>query len=135
GIDDEVREAEKVENARDQQIREEVLPRSALLPNMQKNAGKHETTPENIGSVQRGLLFNGGVEACDGAIQVHETLPLTIYQMGVSLVSYRGDQGTWGQRLFRRDLRHKGVEVEELIEFLERRANRDASARMPGQDQ
>ena len=73
-------------------------------------------------SVHRGLLFNGGVEACDGTIQIHETLPLTIYQIGVSLVSYRGDQGTWGQRLFRRDLRQKGVEVEEMMEFLERRA-------------
>jgi hypothetical protein len=55
--------------------------------------------------------------------------------MGVSLVSYRGDQGTWGQRLFRRDLHQKGMDVEELFEFLERRAKRDASAKMPGQDQ
>jgi hypothetical protein len=84
--------------------------------------------------VHRGLLFNGGVEACDGAIQIHETLPLTIYQIGVSLVSYRGDQGTWGQRLFRRDLRQKGIEVEDIIDFLARRARRDSSARMPGQD-
>ena len=75
------------------------------------------------------------MEACDGTIQIHETLPLTIYQIGVSLVSYRGDQGTWGQRLFRRDLRQKGIDVEEMIEFLERRAKRDASARMPGHDQ
>ena len=39
--------------------------------------------------------------------QVHDTLPLTIYQIGVSLVSYAGDQGTWHQRLFRRDLRQQ----------------------------
>src|SRR5262249_33002774 len=120
--------------ARDKQIREELLPRLATLPNMPKNAGKHETTPEDIALVQRGLLFNGGVEACDGTIQIHETLPLTIYQIGVSLVSYRGDQGTWGQRLFRRDLHQKGVDVEEMMDFLERRAKRDSSARMPGQD-
>src|SRR5229473_8272268 len=131
----EVREAEQIETAKEKQIREELLPWLASLPNMPKNAGKHETTAENIASVHRGLLFNGGVEACDGTIQIHETLPLTIYQIGVSLVSYRGDQGTWGQRLFRRDLRQKAADVEELMQFLERRAKRDASARMPGQDQ
>ena len=36
---------------------------------------------------------------------VHDTLPLTITQIGVCLVSYRGDQGSWVHRLFRRDLR------------------------------
>jgi len=131
----EVHEAEEIETAKEKQIREKLLPWLASLPNMPKNAGKHETTAENIASVHRGLLFNGGVEACDGTIQIHETLPLTIYQIGVSLVSYRGDQGTWGQRLFRRDLRQKAADVEELMQFLERRAKRDASARMPGQDQ
>lgn len=134
-IEREVREAEKIETANEKKIREELLPRLAALPNMPKNAGKHATTTEDIASVHRGLLFNGGVEACDGTIQIHETLPLTIYQLGVSLVSYRGDQGTWGQRLFRRDLHQKGMDVEELLEFLERRAKRDASAKMPGQDQ
>jgi hypothetical protein len=134
-IEREVCEAEKIETARDKQIRAELFPWLAALPNMPKNAGKHETSPENIASVHRGLLFNGGVEACDGTIQIHETLPLTIYQIGVSLVSYRGDQGTWGQRLFRRDLRQKGADVEEMMQFLERRAKRDSSARMPGQDE
>jgi hypothetical protein len=134
-IEQEVREADKFETAKEKEIREELLPRLAALPNMPKNAGKHETSPENIASVHRGLLFNGGVEACDGSIQIHETLPLTIYQIGVSLVSYRGDQGTWGQRLFRRDLRQKGIDVEEMMQFLERRAKRDSSTRMPGQDQ
>ena len=63
--------------------------------------------------IHRGLLFNGGVEACDGTVQVHDTLPLTIYQIGVSLVSYAGDQGTWHQRLFRRDLRQQGEDPVE----------------------
>ena len=137
-LEREVREAEKLETARDKQIRQELLPRLASLaslPNMPKNAGMHEASPANIASVHQGLLFNGGVEACDGTIQIHETLPLTIYQIGISLVSYRGDQGTWGQRLFRRDLRQKGADVPEMMEFLERRARRDSSARMPGQDQ
>src|SRR5947209_9228580 len=44
-IEREVREAEKIETTRDKQIREELLPWLAELPNMPKNAGKHETTP------------------------------------------------------------------------------------------
>jgi hypothetical protein len=134
-LEREVREAEEIETAKEKQIRREVFPWLASLPNMPKNAGKHETTPDHLAAVHRGLLFNGGVEACDGAIQTHKTLPLTVYQIGVSLVSYRGDQGTWGQRLFRRDLRQKGLEIEEIMDFLERRARGDASAREPGQDQ
>jgi hypothetical protein len=69
------------------------------------------------------LLFNGGVEACDGSLHVHETLPLTIYQIGVSLISYQKNQGTWCQRLFRRTLRHSaGDPVEETLRILEDRA-------------
>jgi hypothetical protein len=52
---------------------------------------------------------------------------LTIHQIGVSLVSYRGDQGTWCQRLFRRDLRVRGGDpVHELTEILSRRDRRGA---------
>jgi hypothetical protein len=134
-LEREVREAEQLETDNERRIREELFPRLATLPHMPRHAGKHEVTAEDIASVHRGLLFNGGVEACDGSVQIHDTLPLTIYQMGISLVSYRGDQGTWGQRLFRRDLRQKGIGIDELIEFLKRRSQRDSSAQDPGQDQ
>jgi hypothetical protein len=134
-IEQEVREADKFETGKEKQIRERFFPRLATLPNMPKNAGKHEAKQEDIEAVHRGLLFNGGVEACDGIVQIHDTLPLTIYQIGVSLVSYRGDQGTWGQRLFRHDLKQKGIDVDELIQFLERRDKRDSSTRPPGADQ
>ena len=79
------------------------------------------------------MLFNGGVEACDGTSVVHDTLPITIAQIGVTLVSYRGDQGSWVHRLFRRDLRVSGVDpVDEALELLERRHERagfDASSK------
>jgi hypothetical protein len=132
-IEREVYEAEHFETDKQKRIRDEVFPRLAVA-NAPRDAGMHAVDSSEIQRVHRGLLFNGGVEACDGAIQVHNTLPLTIYQIGVSLVSYRGDQGTWGQRLFRRDLRQKGVEVDEWIEFLERRARRDSDLRPPGDD-
>jgi hypothetical protein len=75
--------------------------------------------------VHRGLLFNGGVEACDGTRVVHDTLPLTITQIGVCLVSYNGQQGSWAHRLYRRDLRAKMSDpVEEILDLLHRREKR-----------
>jgi hypothetical protein len=130
----EVREAARFETDNEKQIREHYFPRLAKLPNMPKHAGKHKALREDIEAVQRGLLFNGGVEACDGIVQVHDTRPLTIYQIGVSLVSYQGSHGHFGQRLFRHDLRQKGVDIEELIQFLERRDKRDSSMRPPSSD-
>jgi hypothetical protein len=79
----------------------------------------------DIEATHRGLLFNGGVTACDGTHQQHDTLALTVHQIGVSLVSYAGDGGTWSQRLFRRDLRQShGDPVAELTALLEARSRR-----------
>jgi hypothetical protein len=77
--------------------------------------------------VHWGILFNGGTEAADGTLLSHDSLPLTIFQIGVSLVSYQGHQGTWSHRLFRRDLRVSGGDpTQEAIKLLERREVRDA---------
>ena len=59
--------------------------------------------------------------------------PITIAQIGVCLVSYQGDQGSWVHRLYRRDLRVSGTDpVEEVLAMLDRRRERggfDASSR------
>jgi hypothetical protein len=121
-IEGEVREALRSESEAQRHTRSRIFP---LLRNT--GGGVFDARPEVIRAVHRGLLFRGGVEACDGTVQVHDTLPLTIYQVGVSLVSYQGDQGTWHQRLFRRDLRQQlGDPVEELTQLLERRSRRAA---------
>jgi hypothetical protein len=130
----EIREADRFETHNEKLIREQIFPRMARSPHMPKHAGMHKAARADIEAVHRGLLFNGGVEACDGIVQVHDTLPLCIYQIGVSLVSYLGAQGHYGERLFRHDLRQKGLNFDELIEFLERRDKRDASLRPPGAD-
>jgi hypothetical protein len=53
--------------------------------------------------------------------------------MGISLVSYQGNQGTWCQRLFRRDLQEDGSDrIEEVIAALERRQQRGESDGMGG---
>jgi hypothetical protein len=126
-IEREVREAVGQEDELQRQVRERVFPRLCNPATAPKGGGVFQATPERLAAVHRGLLFNGGVEAADGTVQVHDTLPLTIYQIGVSLVSYRGDQGTWCQRLFRRDLRQRGGDpVEEAVRLLERRSRRGA---------
>lgn len=90
-----------------------------------RGAGLYRADPATIARVHRELLFKGKVECCDGTIQRHDTLPITFYQIGVSLVSYRGDQGTWAQRLYRRDLRLAGADpIAEALELLERRGDR-----------
>lgn len=122
---EEVRQALEQEKALHKMIREEIFPRLAGYPGAPACAGVYEASIENLEHIHRGLLFNGGVTACDGTHQTHDTLPLTIHQIGVSLVSYQGDQGTWGQRLYRRDLRVSGKNTtEEMMELLERRERR-----------
>jgi hypothetical protein len=122
---DEVRDAVAREDAVRETIRHEIFPRLASRPSAPRGAGVYAADPADLERIHRGLLFNGAVEACDGRPTVHDTLPLTIVQIGVSLVSYRGDQGSWSQRLFRRDLRVGGLDpVAEMVELLERRERR-----------
>jgi hypothetical protein len=125
---------EEVANAVEQggRIRERV--RAELFPFVFKRAdapecaGCYKVDVATIERIHRGLLFNGGVEACDGTSLSHDTLPITIAQIGVSLVSYQGDQGTWVHRLFRRDLRVGGFDpVDEALALLELRSKRDST--------
>src|SRR5262245_59867162 len=116
----EVRAAVEREDELHRRLRERIHPYLAWAPGAPKGAGVHKVSVEELEEVHRGLLFNGGVECCDGNSHVHDTLALTIFQIGVSLVSYRGDQGTWYQRLFRRDLHlSHGDPVEETLDILQ----------------
>ncbi len=125
-VANEVREALTREDDLQRRIRRHVFPR-LFDPRAATPDGVYRANWDVLRLVHHGLLFNGGVEACDGTVEVHDTLPLTVYQVGVSLVSYRGDQGTWHQRLFRRDLRETSHDpVEEALEVLDRRARREA---------
>jgi hypothetical protein len=126
-IEGEVREAVREEGDLQRRVRTEVFPKLFDPATATPEGGVYEARRDVVAAAHRGLLLNGGVEACDGHVQVHDTLPLTIYQVGVSLVSYRGDQGTWQHRLFRRDLRQRAADpVEETLDVLVRRARRSA---------
>jgi hypothetical protein len=124
-IVEEVRDAVEQEDELHREIREAIHSRLAWGPAAPKGAGRYEVSVEEIEEVHRGLLFNGAVETCDGTHEPHESLALTIHQIGIGLVSYRGDLYTWQTRLFRRDLRQRhGDPVGDAIELLERRSLR-----------
>jgi len=134
-VSEEVRDAVRQEDEVCARIRAEIFPKLATRVSAPKGAGVYRAAVGDIERVHRGLLFNGGVEACDSTIQSCDTLPLTIFQIGVCLVSYLGNQGTWAQRLFRRDLRATDLDpTEALYELLERR-NARAGRDRPGRDQ
>jgi len=110
-------------------IRQRVFPQIRRWQHV-PGAGVFQATPDQVRRTLEGLLMSGGVEACDATRHAHETLPLTVVQIGVSLVSYNGDAGTWSQRLFRRDLRESQTDpVEEAMSLLERRTPRNGHER------
>lgn len=110
-------------------LREMVFPtvqRQQLVP----GAGVFRAMERQLRRTHEGLLMTGAVEACDATRYAHQTLPLTVIQIGVSLVSYNGNLGTWAQRLFRRDLRESLPDpVEEALVLLERRSTRTSTER------
>lgn len=127
-LEREVKDAVHRETKLQTAIRSEIFPRLKTQPKGPKNAGVHTADPATLARIHKEFLFNGGVEACDGAIEIHNTLPLTIYQIGVTLVSYQGDRGTWSQRLFRRDLQQSFENrLDAVLASLERRQNRAES--------
>ena len=124
-IEQEVAEALEQENDIRRHIRETVFPMIRNRPHAPRDAGVYRVTAGQIREAQEKVLFNSGVEACDGTVAVHDTLPLTIVQIGVSLVSYAGEQGSWVQRIFRRDIRDRGRDpIAEALDILERREQR-----------
>ncbi len=124
-LEKEVQEAVQQESRIRERVRKEILPLLGTREGAPPGAGVYQATVDQIELVHNGLLFSGAVEACDGNSVVHDTLPVTIAQIGVCLVSYRGDQGSWVHRLFRRDLRVGGLDpVAEALDVLEKRQRR-----------
>jgi hypothetical protein len=124
-LDREIGEAIAKESDLKKEVRKTVFPLLGKLPSAPKGSGVFLATMSDLKEAQANVLFNGAIEACDGNCLVHDTVPLTIAQIGIVLVSYNGNQGTWAQRLFRRDLRIKGLDpLEETLSILEKRAAR-----------
>jgi hypothetical protein len=126
-VNEEVQAAVAQEDAACAHIRKEIFPKLATYDSAPPGAGVYQAALADLERIHRGLLFSGGVEACDATVQHCDTLPLTLFQIGVVLVSYLGDQGTWSHRLFRRDLRaSEGDPTEMMLKLLSRREQRDS---------
>jgi hypothetical protein len=104
--------------------------RKLLFPYLDQapGGGLFQVTRAQLEHAQRTVLFNGAIEAADGLCAVHDTLPLTVAQIGVCLASYGGRDAsqsgaaTWGHRLYRRDLRiDAGDPIEEALAIFEKR--------------
>jgi hypothetical protein len=121
-LEEELAEASQDEQGHMDAIRRSVLPRIAARPGAPEGVGHFAVTLDDVRRAHRSMLFNGGVEAVRSTVAAHETLALTLTQLGVSLVSYDGDRGSWGHRMFRRDLRSSPGTVEQLaVQVIQRR--------------
>ncbi len=126
-LEEEVAEAVRKESEYQKAIREKIFGRLRTRPGAPPGAGVYHISSQRLQEVHQKLLFNGAIEACDGTVVSHDTLPVTITQIGVCLVSYHGDQGSWVHRLYRRDLRTTSKDpVEETLKILETRSKRGA---------
>ncbi len=127
-IEAEVQWAVEYETEQQRNVRHRIHHLLSTAPQAPPGAGRHRVEPEEILDVHRDLLFNGAVEACDGISQIHDTLALTIHQISVCAVSYRGETDCLQQRLFRRDLRMQGADpIEAVLDLLEKRNRRGGS--------
>lgn len=129
----EIRSAVEREEALRRLVRDELLPRIGTLPTAPKEAGVYRTTPDELTKVHEGLLFPGHVEAIDGTLASHETLPLGITQIGVALVSYGGMSATFAQRVFRKEFAGKGADpVKAVLDIIDKRDSRSGLGRTDG---
>jgi hypothetical protein len=127
-IESELIKAKKDEEKNHKIFRETIFPRIKQLEHV-SHAGLHRLDSEDIiEKVHKGLLFNGGVTACGSVSAVYDTVPISITQIGICLVNYQGQHGSYSHRLFRRDLRFKGDDpVKEAFDLIEKRRGDDIS--------
>jgi hypothetical protein len=127
-LQDEVKAAVRSEDAFCATIRREILPRLRGRPQAPTEAGYYQATVDQLEQLHRKLLFNGGAQACDGTSVEHDTLPVTITQIGVCLVSYQGNHLSLAHRLFHQDLRAQSSDpLNDLLALLDQRSHRGST--------
>lgn len=125
-VEDEVKASTASEESAAKLIRKDIIPLiTKKLPQDISEKAHCQFNASQIEKAHLGLLFNGCTEASDGTIVSHDTLPLTITQIGVCLVSYQGEQGSYAHRIFRKDLQLREEDsIKEILQLLEERRNR-----------
>jgi hypothetical protein len=119
-------------NAKRNELESHQVIRNEVFPKIQENplvlhAGLHQdTTLELIEKMHKGFLFNGAVTACGSVSVMYDSLPISITQMGICLVNYQGQHGSYSHQLFRRDLKfNHSCTIQEAIELIERKLHDD----------
>lgn len=109
-------------------VRSQIFPLLSQADDAPAEAGVHQAMPRDLEDVHRKVLFSGELDTCDGTTVTHDTLLLTVTQIGICLISYQGDELALSQRMFRRDLRTMGTDpIDEARELLLRRKDRNAT--------
>lgn len=122
-IESELIKAKQDEEKTHQIFRNTIFPRIKELKHV-PHAGLHQDveSDEIIEKIHRGFLFNGAVTACGSVSAIYDSVPISITQIGICLVNYQGQHGSYSHRLFRRDLRFKGDDpIKEAIDLIEKR--------------
>jgi hypothetical protein len=109
-------------------VRSDIFPLLRQAPDAPAEAGVHQAKAADLEDVHRKVLFSGQLDTCDGTTATHDTLLLTVTQIGICLISYLGDELALSQRMYRRDLRTVGTDpIDEARELLGRRKDRAAT--------
>src|SRR5712691_8391502 len=77
-LEQQITQAVEQEGRIRERIRTELFPYVFTHPQAPARAGCYKVDVATLERIHRGLLFNGGVEACDGTSLVHDSLPITI---------------------------------------------------------
>jgi hypothetical protein len=124
-METEIGEAIEQEERMNRQIRQEILPRLATRPNAPKGAGIYKVSSAQLRQAHNRYLLNGGTLAADGTVVAHDSLVVTIAQIGVCVVNYLGESGEFKKQLFRRDVRVTADDpVQEMLALLDNRRKR-----------
>ncbi len=127
-IEEEWLKAKTDENKNQKIFREVVFPRIKEVGNV-PFAGLHDDVSDVkllLDKIHRGFLFNGAVTACGSTHVIFNTVPLSITQIGICLVNYERQHGSYSHRLFRRDLRFKSEDpVQEALDLIDKRRSDD----------
>jgi hypothetical protein len=91
-------------------IRDEILPRLKGRPGGPLEGGVYKAKPDQLAIVHQGLLFSGRVDAVRATSASHDSLPISITQIGIAVVGYGGNFGTFSQRLFRKEMSSQSVD-------------------------
>jgi len=127
-IEEEIITAKQNEQDSNSVIRNDIFPKIKTNTTVPFAGLQSDTTPELIEKVHKGFLFNGAVTACGSVSVMYDSLPISITQMGICLVNYQGQHGSYSHQLYRRDLRfNHSINFDSAISFIQRKQNEDAT--------